>query len=111
MTILLVLLFLVTAGCLEFSTRLNFTIILKPWSPKALDGKFVFFIHIDKCQSIYYNSVKFQVDRLQSKKVTIYPSALSKKVRHFAILILMLIDGSDEIGYFSWKFQSRALMT
>ena len=23
----------------------------------------------------------------------------------------MLIDGSDEIGYFLWKFQSRALLT
>ena len=42
---------------------------------KALDGKFVLFIHIIKCQSIDYNSVIFQVDLLRNKKVTIYRSA------------------------------------
>ena len=61
---------------------------------------------------INYNSVKFQVDWLQNKKVTIYRSALSYKqegvsLRHF---VFMLVDGSDEIGYFSWKFQSLALL-
>ena len=35
----------------------------------------------------------------------------NKKVPHGAILILMLVDGSDEIGYFPWKFQSRAMLT
>ena len=50
--------------------------------------KFFFFIHIIKCLSINYNSVKFQVDRLRNKKVTIYRSALSYKqegasLRHF----------------------------
>ena len=37
-----------------------------------------FLKHIIKC--INYNSVKFQVDRLQNKKVTIYRSALSYKI-------------------------------
>ena len=46
--------------------------------PQALDGK-LYFLHIIKCQSINYNSVKFQVDRLRNKKVTIYRSALSYK--------------------------------
>ena len=68
-------------------------------------------VNVKKNQSMFYNSVKFYFYRLPNKKVTIYPSALShnKKVRHFAIF--MLIDGSDEIGYFSWKFESRALVT
>ena len=38
----------------------------------------VFYTFI-KCYSIYYNSVKIQVDRLRNKKVTIYPYALSYK--------------------------------
>ena len=81
--------------------------------PQALDGKCVFFIYIIKCQSMNYNSEKFQVNRLRNKKVTIYRSVLSYKqegasLRHFDF---MLVDGSDEIGYFPWKFQSHALLT
>ena len=49
------------------------------FNAQALDGKFVFFYTHYKCQSINYNSVKFQVARLQNKKVTIYRSALSYK--------------------------------
>ena len=50
------------------------------FSPQALNEKFVFFfINIIECQSVYYNSVKFQVDQLENKKVTIYPSALLYK--------------------------------
>ena len=75
--------------------------------------KICIFIYNIKCQSIYYNSVKFQVNRFRNKKVTIYRSALPYKqegasLRHSDF---MLIDGSDEIGYFLWKFQSRALLT
>ena len=33
--------------------------------------KICIFIHIIKCQSINYNAVKFQDDRLRNKKVTI----------------------------------------
>ena len=43
---------------------------------------------------------------------TIYPSALSYKqegvsLHHFDF---MPVEGSDEIGYFSWKFQLGALL-
>ena len=46
---------------------------------KGTRRKICIFIHIIKCQSIYYNSVKFEVDLLRNKKVTIYRSALSYK--------------------------------
>ena len=75
--------------------------------------KICIFIHIIKCQSNNYNSFKFQVDRLRNKKVTIRRSALSynqegASLRRFDF---MLVDGNDKIGYFLWKFQSRALVT
>ena len=61
----------------------------------------LYFYNIIRCRSIYYNSVTFQVDRLRNKKVLFIPLNYhtNKMVRHFAILIFMLIDGSDEIGY------------
>ena len=55
---------------------------------KAVDGKFVFFIHISKCQSINYKSLKFQVDRLRNKKVTIYCSALSYKQEDVSLAVV-----------------------
>ena len=77
----------------------------------AADGKFVcFFSYIIKCQSINYDSVKFQVKRLQNEKVTIHLFASSNKQEGATLLILFNLDGSDEIGYFTWKFQLHALM-
>ena len=55
-------------------------------------------------------TVKFQVKRLQNEKVTIYLSASSNKQEGATLLILFNLDGSDEIGYFTWKFQLHALM-
>ena len=69
-----------------------------------------FFSYIIKCQSINYDSVKFQVNRLLNKKVTIHLSASSNKQEGATLLILFYLDGSDEIGYFTWKFQLHALM-
>ena len=79
-------------------------------SRRSTEKLYFLYMLFIKCQSIYYNSVKFQVDWLQNKKVTFYPSALSYKqedasLRHFDF---MLLDRSDETGYFPWKFQSRA---
>ena len=67
---------------------------------EALGEKvFVFFIHIIKCQSINYNSVKFQVNRLRNQKVTIYRSTLSyQKVRHCVILILCSLMEVMKLG-------------
>ena len=53
----------------------------------------LFFIHIIKCQSINYNSVKFQVERLRNKNITIYLSSLAYKqegasLRHFDFMLV-----------------------
>ena len=60
-----------------------------------------------------YLSVIFKLIGCEISKLLFIPLHYhtNKKVRHFAILIFMLIDESDEIGYFSWKFQSHALVT
>ena len=94
-----------TAFCIRWPENMQFNI--------GTRRKICIFIHIIKCQPINYNSVKFQVNQLRNKKVTIYRFALSyeqegSSLRHFDF---MLVDGSDEIGYFPWKFQSRALLT
>ena len=66
--------------------------------------------YIIKCQSINYDSVKFQVNRLRNEKVTIHLSASSNKQEGATLLIIFNLDVSDEIGYFTWKFKLHALM-
>ena len=63
--------------------------------PQALDRNFVKNLYIIKFQAVLYLSVKFQVDRLGNKEVTIHPTAYhyNEKVRHYAIFILCLYFG------------------
>ena len=89
--------------CFARIMSISITILLNLFFKRQCAGigtrrKICIFLHIIKCQSINYNSVRFQVNRLRNKEVTIYRSALLYKqegasLRHFDF---MLFDGSDE---------------
>ena len=46
--------------------------LMQKQKPEALDGNFIKVLYINKCQSVLYLSVKFQVDRPENKEDTIF---------------------------------------
>ena len=89
---------------------LSFSYFITPYDAQASSAVSALILYIIKCQSINYDSVKFQVNRLRNEKVTKQLSASSNKQEGATLLILFNLEGSDEIGYFTWKFQLHALM-